>query len=195
MNFLAHAYLSFNRPEILVGNLISDFVKGKKQFGYPAGIQEGIILHRGIDAFTDEHPATRAAATIFKPHYRLYSAAFIDIVYDHFLANDPAYFTDSSLEQFSQGVYKTLEEYLPVVPENFRLLFPYMQKQNWLYNYRRRWGIERSFEGLVRRSAWLTDHRTAFSLFETNYDELHRHYAAFFPSLRAFVLSKLGNVE
>jgi hypothetical protein len=29
MNYLAHAYLSFNEPDILVGNLISDFVKGK----------------------------------------------------------------------------------------------------------------------------------------------------------------------
>ena len=31
MNYLAHAYLSFNDPEILVGNMISDFVKGKKK--------------------------------------------------------------------------------------------------------------------------------------------------------------------
>lgn len=30
MNYLAHAYLSFDEPEILVGNMISDFVKGKK---------------------------------------------------------------------------------------------------------------------------------------------------------------------
>jgi len=30
MNYLAHAYLSFDHEEILVGNLISDFVKGKK---------------------------------------------------------------------------------------------------------------------------------------------------------------------
>ena len=30
MNYLAHAYLSFGYSELLVGNLISDFVKGKK---------------------------------------------------------------------------------------------------------------------------------------------------------------------
>jgi acyl carrier protein phosphodiesterase len=35
MNYLAHAYLSFNDPEILVGNMISDFVKGKKKFDSP----------------------------------------------------------------------------------------------------------------------------------------------------------------
>jgi acyl carrier protein phosphodiesterase len=34
MNYLAHAYLSFNEPEILTGNMISDFVKGKKKFEF-----------------------------------------------------------------------------------------------------------------------------------------------------------------
>jgi acyl carrier protein phosphodiesterase len=40
MNYLAHAYLSFNQPEILVGNMISDFVKGKKKFDFAPGIQK-----------------------------------------------------------------------------------------------------------------------------------------------------------
>ncbi len=35
MNYLAHAYLSFGDPDILAGNMISDFVKGKKKFDYP----------------------------------------------------------------------------------------------------------------------------------------------------------------
>lgn len=60
MNFLAHAHLSFNNPEILVGNLISDFVKGKKQYNYPQRIHKGILLHRAIDQFTDEHPANQS---------------------------------------------------------------------------------------------------------------------------------------
>ena len=35
MNFLAHAFLSFNDPDILTGNMISDFVKGKQKFDFP----------------------------------------------------------------------------------------------------------------------------------------------------------------
>jgi len=88
LNYLAHAYLSFDQPEIIVGNLISDFVKGKKKFDYPPGIQKGIALHRAIDTFTDSHPATKEAKEVFRPHYRLYAGAFIDVAYDHFLAND-----------------------------------------------------------------------------------------------------------
>ena len=42
MNYLAHACLSFGKPDILLGNMINDFIKGKKQFDYPAAIQKGI---------------------------------------------------------------------------------------------------------------------------------------------------------
>ncbi|MEI9909899.1 MAG: ACP phosphodiesterase [Bacteroidota bacterium] len=128
MNYLAHAYLSFNDPEILVGNLISDFVKGKKKFDYPPVIRQGIMLHRFIDTYTDEHPATKEAKEIFRPHYRLYSGAFVDVVYDHFLARDENEFTEPSLFDFSQQVYSMLENYQPWFPEHFAMMFPLYEK-------------------------------------------------------------------
>ena len=66
MNYLAHAYLSFNNPEILTGNMISDFIKGNKKLNYISGIQKGIMLHRAIDEFTDNHPATKLAKEFFR---------------------------------------------------------------------------------------------------------------------------------
>ena len=81
MNLLAHAYLSFGQPQLLVGNMISDYVKGKKQYDYPLGIQQGIRLHRAIDAFTDSHAATAKGKAIFKPAVGLYAGAFMDVVY------------------------------------------------------------------------------------------------------------------
>ncbi|MDP9040745.1 MAG: ACP phosphodiesterase, partial [Bacteroidota bacterium] len=140
MNFLAHAYLSFNHPQILVGNLISDFVKGKKKYEYPPDIQKGIALHRVIDNFTDTHDSTREAKQIFRPHYRLYSGAFTDVVYDHFLAIDEKEFPGTSLFDFSQQVYSTVEQYGEWLPQPFALMFPYMKTQNWLFNYRTRQG-------------------------------------------------------
>lgn len=191
MNYLAHAYLSFNQPAVLAGNLISDFVKGKQHLLYPDEVRKGIMLHRAIDSFTDEHAATREAKNIFKPYYRLYSAAFIDVSYDHFLANDWQQFTDDSLSEFSQQVYKTLDNYLEVFPEPFRIMYPYMKQQNWLYNYRNRLGIERSFAGVVRRAAYLTESQTAFKLFEDNYSLLQQYYADFFPALQQYAYNTL----
>jgi acyl carrier protein phosphodiesterase len=186
MNYLAHACLSFNDPEILVGNMISDFVKGKKKFEYPSGIQAGINLHRMIDSFTDEHPATRDAKEYFRSHYRLYSGAFIDVVYDHFLATDLTEFSDPSLLGFSEQVYAVLEENKQWLPERFAGMFPYMKSQNWLYNYRTLWGTERSFGGLVRRSAYLEESETASKLFNAHYQPLQACYRQFWQEVKPF---------
>ena len=187
MNYLAHAYLSFNNPEILVGNMISDFVKGKKKFDYPVPIQAGIMLHRIIDTFTDNHPATKEAKEFFRPHYRLYSGAFIDVVYDHFLAIDTKEFTESSLLNFSHQVYHSLEEYKQWFPDRFAGMFPYMKSQNWLFNYRTIWGTEKSFGGLVHRSTYLTESETASRLFEKHYQPLQECYRHFWDDARPYI--------
>jgi len=189
MNYLAHAYLSFNQPEILVGNMISDFVKGKAKFNYSEGIQKGIMLHRDIDTFTDNHPATAAAKQAFRETYRLYAGAFIDVVYDHFLANDSNEFaSENMLKIFTHQTYIDVENHKSILPEKFAKMLPYMKEQNWLFNYRYKWGIQKSFEGLVRRAAYLTESDTAFTIFENNYAALQQHYAAFFPELKKFVI-------
>lgn len=187
MNYLAHALLSFGQPEIMVGNMISDFVKGKKKFDYPQGIQQGITLHRIIDTFTDDHPATREAKEYFRPDYRLYSGAFIDVVYDHFLATDPEEFTEERLMQFSKRVYSTLDSYSNWLPSNFAVMLPYMKQQNWLFNYRTMKGTERSMEGVVRRARYLTEATTAAYLFEQHYQPLHDCYRQFWAEAKPFI--------
>ena len=87
MNFLAHSFLSFNDQQI-VGNLIGDFIKNRDRKHLPELVQQGIILHRAIDAFTDVHPKVSEAKTVFQPLVRLYAGAFVDVVFDYFLAND-----------------------------------------------------------------------------------------------------------
>jgi acyl carrier protein phosphodiesterase len=191
MNYLAHAYLSFNNPDILVGNMISDFVKGKKQFDYPLAIQKGIRLHRAIDNFTDEHPATREAKQYFRPAVGLYAGAFMDIVYDHFLALDHNELTEDGWKTFANITYQQLSAQQEWLPEKFARMLPYMSSQNWLYNYRFTWGMENSFGGLVRRAAYLTDSAQAFSLFTMHYAELKQQYEVFFPQLKAFASSQL----
>jgi acyl carrier protein phosphodiesterase len=190
LNYLAHAYLSFQDPEILVGNMISDFVKGKKKFDYPPGIQKGIQLHRQIDQFTDKHPMTKKAQIIFREHYRLYSGAFVDVSYDYFLANDKAVFSNSEIASFTKKTYSVLDQYQELFPGKFAMMFPYMKEQDWLFNYQYRWGIEKSFGGLVRRAAFMNEHETAFRLFEENIDELQTCYNIFFPELKVFALNQ-----
>jgi acyl carrier protein phosphodiesterase len=165
--------------------MISDFVKGKKQYDYSSIVQKGIQLHRMIDAFTDAHAATAALKAFFRPHYRLYAGAFADVVYDHFLATDTGQFESNTvLEQFAASVYAALGQYTGIMPEPFARMFPWMQQQDWLSNYRHTEGIRKSFGGVVRRSAYLTESAVAFDVFMANYGEMKQCYAAFFPELK-----------
>lgn len=192
MNYLAHAYLSFNHEEILAGNMISDFVKGKKKFDFANGIQKGIALHRAIDIFTDTHKITHDAKQYLKPAVGLYAGAFIDIVYDHFLANDKNEFADdASLFSFVQNTYTSLEKNVAVFPERFQSMFPFMKQHNWLYNYRFNLEIGKSFGGLVRRAKYLTDSTQAFEIFEKEYGHFKNYYELFFPELKKFTQQQL----
>lgn len=171
--------------------MISDFVKGKKKFDYPPGIQQGIMLHRYIDTFTDSHAATKEAKEVFRPHYRLYSGAFVDVVYDHFLATDTAEFTGKSLFDFSQQVYSDLDKQKMWLPEQFALFFPYMKEHNWLFNYRTAAGTAKSLAGVVRRSAYLTESETARQLFEKHYQLLQDCFRHFWASVKPFTRKQL----
>jgi acyl carrier protein phosphodiesterase len=222
VNYLAHAYLSFGIPEIAVGNLISDFVKGKKKFDYPDRIQAGISLHRSIDTFTDTHPVTRIAKSYFRADYGLYAGAITDVAYDHFLANDPVSFSpagtgiahvrtesglaagteaglaagaEAGLAAFAEKTYDQLAAWQSVFPERFARLFPYMRSQNWLYHYRWKEGIFNSFAGLSRRAAYMPGPEQACRLFETHYGELEACYREFFPLLKDFAFQTLEHLE
>ena len=196
MNYLAHAYLSFNDPSILAGNMINDYVKGNKKFDYPSAIQKGMVLHRAIDSFTDQHPATQKAKQFFKADYRLYAGAFVDVLYDHFLANDINEFENEiQLNTFCLSTYKSLQTNFELLPQKFQQVLPYMQSQNWLYNYRYREGIEKSFGGLVRRAAYLSESAIAYRIFNSSYDALQICYNEFFPELKLFTINQLNELN
>ncbi|HEY9258295.1 ACP phosphodiesterase, partial [Chitinophaga sp.] len=117
MNHLAHAYLSFRQPDLITGNLIADFVKGRKNMAaFDVGIQQGIRIHRAIDTFTDQHPVTGRAKLFFRPSCGLYSGVFTDLVYDHFLAADPERFTNDSLYSFARYVYSEVNQRAAQLP-------------------------------------------------------------------------------
>lgn len=164
--------------------MISDFVKGRKKFDLPTEIQKGTELHRFIDHQTDIHPITKELKGIFKPIYGLYSAAIMDVLYDHFLATDLIHFkTMDSLDVFSSKTYHHLENFTDHFPERFARMFPYMREQNWLFHYHSFYGIQQSLGGLKRRALYMNDIHPAYELFEQHYETIKAGYALFFPDL------------
>ena len=191
MNYLAHAYLSFNDPEILVGNMISDFIKGRAKLSFSGKILTGINLHRSIDGFTDDHPATRKAMEFFRPAYRLYSGPIMDILYDHFLATDESIFPEPVLKSFTQTTYQRLQDQSAHLPNRFLTVFAWMQMEDWLYHYRTKEGIRKTLAGLVRRASFLSESQTAYNLFNEHYVALRACYEEFFPDVKEYAKDRL----
>jgi acyl carrier protein phosphodiesterase len=187
MNYLAHALLSLNDPDIQLGNLMGDFVKGNKYDVYPEKVKAGILLHRHIDHYTDTHPSIREAIAFLKPVYRLSGGIFVDILFDHFLANDDRYFNNESLLQFTNQVYENITHNDAHLNERMRNLFFHMSTNNWLYNYRTISGLEQAIQGLCRRHPFLGEPTEALTIIQNEYDELRNLYTGFFPMLHRFV--------
>ncbi len=195
MNFLAHAVLSFQQPDILFGNMVSDFVKGRKQYDYPAAIHVGMLLHRAIDLFTDEHPVTKQIKTYYQKEYRLYSGPLADVSYDYFLANDVAVFSnDAALQSFSSNTYQQLETNRLLFPSNFQNIFTYMKEQDWLYHYHSDIGISKSFFGLQRRAKYMPPAQQAIDIFMQKKLELKQLYDDFFPEVKKYSFTKLEHL-
>ena len=77
MNYLAHIYLSGTHTELRFGNFIVDAVPGKEYDICTKGIQDGILLHRAIDTFTDQHTIFRKHGKLLFPDFGHYSRVIV----------------------------------------------------------------------------------------------------------------------
>jgi acyl carrier protein phosphodiesterase len=160
--------------------MLGDFIKGNKYTDYPLPIQNGMLYHRLIDEYTDKHESIRAANKIIRDEGIKYAGVFIDIFFDHFIANDTDNFANNQeLEDFTLTVLNQLEKSQHLMTEKMKTYFGYMIRYNWLYHYGSKTGIEKSIIGLVKRYPRLGDaNEILFSLFN-NIELLRPHYETF----------------
>jgi acyl carrier protein phosphodiesterase len=189
VNFLAHAYLSGGEKDLIIGNFIADSVKGKDYHIYREGIAKGILLHRKIDSFTDQHPIVFQTKTVLRPYFGKYSSVVSDIYFDHFLASYWNEFSSEALFDFTEYVYSIIKEELSVLPKDVQYFFPYMVKNNWLYNYQTFYGMERAFEGMSRRAKFDSNMEKGVEVLKENYKFFEEKFRQFFPLLNEYVLA------
>ena len=135
MNYLAHILLSGDNLDTQVGGLLGDFVKGPLQGQYPESVEEGIFLHRQLDAFTDAQPEVRNLIRTFSPQWRRFAGIIIDIVFDHLLAIHWQEYHSLSLEQFCQRFYRHLNTCQSWLPANAQQFNQRAATVGWLQSY------------------------------------------------------------
>ncbi len=142
MNYLAHAFLSFNNEHITIGNFIADHIRPADAEKLPPEIKKGVLLHRRIDHFTDTHPLFIKSKRHFYNGFERYSGVLVDIYYDHILAKNFNKFSDVSLDAFAKNIYAVLQKNKVYLPESSIGFLNYVVQRNTFYEYSKIEGIE-----------------------------------------------------
>ena len=185
MNFLAHLSLSGTDPEVLVGNFIGDFVKGRAMLKtFEPGIVKGIELHRGIDFYTDNHYVVHQSKNRLRPKYHHYAGVIVDMFYDHFLAANWKTYYPQDLQDFASKAYHVLQQHDSILPEQVKRLLPYIIEGNWLVGYSTTEGIHRALSGMANRTHYESKMNEAVGDLNLYYKEFKSEFELFFPDLQ-----------
>ena len=183
MNFLAHAFLSGNNDEILLGNFIADSIKGSRFNQFEGDVRKGILLHRLIDSFMDEHEVVKESKARLRKVFGKFAPVVADVFYDHFLASQWQLFHTSSLKDFCMHTYSVLESHSAEMPEESRDMLPYMIRYNWLEGYAHVAGIGRALSGLARRTIPGSGMEKGAQELINNYEHYRTEFNLFFPDM------------
>ena len=183
MNFLAHIYLSGDDEGVTIGNFIADGIKGKQYQKYPKQIKKGILLHRGIDSYTDSHPVVRQSTRRLHENYGHYSGVIVDILYDHFLAKNWKDYHDTPLDEYVENFYDMLRNSYEILPTRIRRMMPYMISDNWLLSYKTVKGISRVLDQMNVRTKGVSKMNFAVLELEEFYTEFEDEFTSFFAEL------------
>src|ERR1051325_645019 len=186
MNFLAHLYLSREDDQLMIGNFIADSVKGGSFKDYEPGIAKGIVLHRAIDEFTDNHPVFLESVRRLRPRYRKYSGVIIDIFYDHFLARDWRDHSPESLHDFTGRVHELLVSQREVMPVRSRQFLQYMIANNIPLPYAEVSGIHKVLTGMSHRARFESRMEHAVTELVKYEADFAREFREFFPEVIRF---------
>ena len=187
LNLLAHAHLSRHDDELLVGQMLGDFLEPGWRERLPPRVIQGVRLHHQVDRFTDAHPLFVQSRRRLGPRLRRYSGILVDVFYDHFLARHwESYHLDQSLAGFSRHVYAVLERHKRSLTGRFSRVFPSIAAQDWLSSYARLEAVDSALLGLSRRLGRANPMAEGGEALREHYAELECDFKAFFPTLEAF---------
>ncbi len=193
MNFLSHLYLAGNSEGLIIGNYIADSVKGSQFNNFSKEIQQGILLHRKIDTFTDSHPMVEQSKQRLREKYKKYAGVIVDIYYDHYLAINWNQYSNQELESFVTDIYAIINSYHSLLPEKSVLFTRYMLEHNILVGYSKLEGIERVLKGMARRTSFESNMENAIQDLKEHFDLFENEFKIFFPELQNFVSNEIQN--
>ena len=190
LNYLAHLFLAENNAASRIGNLLGDFVPGRpEEIALPPDVVAGIIRHRAIDRFTDDHPAVIGGRQYFTGERRRFSNAILDICFDHFLANSWETLHSLPLRDFLDQTYDELKAHREWLPAELGNNINERIADDWLGHYATEEGLQEVFDRVAERRPACAAIATAMIDFRAHRAELETVFSTFIPDLQAWLKS------
>lgn len=192
MNFLAHLYLSCDDEDLLIGNMIADFIRNKEVPTFSPEVQKGIQLHRQIDTYTDNHPIVRLGTHRLQPFHHKYSPVVIDILYDYLLVKNWKRYSGQSLTDFTTYVYEILRRRMDELPAKLQKRLPGMIEGDWLSSYGTISGLSFVFDKMEQRAKYKANFPDAPKNLLMDFDAYNEEFNQFFPDVIEYVRQNCG---
>lgn len=183
MNYLAHCYLSGKDEDLLIGNFMTDFLRKKEEANYKGRVLEGIQLHRAIDTFTDQHPASLELRASLRNRHGKYASVVVDLIWDYFLSKNWSLYSDESLAAFNKRMYEILLRRQAELPAKLQRRIEGMVKGDFLMAYANKTNMQRSLEWMDRRVNFPSSFGDAVLDLEENVHYYEQLFSRFFPEL------------
>ncbi|MEK7952110.1 acyl carrier protein phosphodiesterase [Luteolibacter soli] len=192
MNYLAHLLLAEDDPLSRIGNLLGDFVAGRPEAltqKLPLRVVQGIVRHRSIDRFADEHPVTARLKALVAPERRRFAGVIVDLVHDHFLTRHWDRHSPWPLREFIDTCNTALRDHFELLPPFLADTLEERITDDWLGHYGTDEGLDGVFYRVSLRNPAFLPIRTAIEDLRLHRSEFEAGFHEFFPSLEAWVRS------
>ncbi len=185
MNFLAHCLLSCSDEDLMIGNIITDFIKNKEIEYFNDSIQKGIELHKSIDHFTDTHAASLKLRQLLRPRHDKYAPVVVDLVWDYFLSKKWSTYSGQPIQEFCTEIYEIIGKRIAELPLRLQSKFSHLIESDFLMAYSTEKRMIRSLEWMDNRVKFKSAfHETPLDIKE-NYGLIEELFEQFFPELIA----------
>lgn len=182
MNHLAHFHLSHGNDGLMIGALLGDHIKGPLTGQWPKPWEQGISLHRYIDAFTDRHPALAKHRKRFNPEFYRYSSIMLDVIFDHFLSRHWQQFHSTPLSDFSEQTYLLLSrQTLPQQAQDHATRLAHYNQLNCYHDWQ---AIDATLKRIGQRFKRSNPLAEAGDELLSHYASLELLFLAFYPELQ-----------
>ncbi len=141
----------------MAGQYLADFLSKKEADLVYKELKKGILMHRWLDHFSNNHDSLRTMNSYFRPSVGKYAPVASDIVCDYLLCQCWNKYFKIGFESFVRSAYKKLSNNVRFFPIKQAILFHKMRRGNWLMYYSSYCGLEKVFLRLNTRVKFNAD--------------------------------------